>query len=448
MKPFRIVIAEDDKWYAELLQYHLALNPDYEVSTVESGKDLLKVLPERPDVITLDYALPDYNGAVLLKRIKSECPNTEVVMVSGQEDVNTAVELLREGAYDYIVKDDEAKNRLWKTLNNIRENQALREEVEHLREEVGKKYDFSKTIVGSSAPIKKVFTVLEKAVKSSINVSITGETGTGKEVIAKAVHYNSDRKKQPFIAINVSAIPSELIESELFGYEKGAFTGAVGQRIGKFEAAKKGTLFLDEVGEMDLNMQVKLLRVLQERELVRIGGDKTIPVECRIICATHRDLQEAIKDGSFRQDLYFRLMGLPVNLPPLRERKEDIILLARHFINAFAKENGFPTKQLSENANNKLLAHYFPGNVRELKAVIDLAMVLSDEDTIDGEHITFHASNPSNDLAFTEMTMREYNHMILRHFLDKYDNNIMKVAEKLDIGKSTIYRMLKENEPV
>jgi two-component system response regulator AtoC len=446
MKPFRITIAEDDKWYGELLHYHLSLNPDYEVKLVESGAALIECLPDHPDVITLDYGLPDADGASLLQRIKSECPGTTVVIVSGQEDVNTAVELLREGAYDYIVKDDDAKNRLWKTIANIRENQALRQEVEHLREEVGKRYDFSNTILGSSAAIKKVFLRLEKAAQSSINVSITGETGTGKEVVAKAIHYNSDRKKQPFVAINVSAIPRELIESELFGHEKGSFTGASASRIGKFEEAKKGTLFLDEVGEMDMNMQVKLLRVLQEREIVRVGGLGTVKVECRIICATHRNLQEEVRNGAFREDLYYRLMGLPIELPPLRDRKEDIIVLAKHFMADFAKENKFPERHLGEDAIYKILRHAFPGNVRELKAVIDLAMVLCDDEAVRAEHIAFQNRDPSTDLNFSEMTLREYNYKILHHFLEKYDNNVTMVANTLDIGKSTIYRMLKETK--
>lgn len=446
MKPFKIVIAEDDRWYAELLHYHLSLNPDYDVSWVETGKDLLNELASKPHVITLDYTLPDIGGNELFKRIKNESPKSEVIVVSGQEDVKVAVGLLKEGAYDYIVKDDDTKDRLWQTVVRIREHQALKTEVEHLREEVGKQYDFSKTIIGNSPDIKKVFGLLDKAVKSSINVSITGETGTGKEIIAKAIHYNSERKKLPFVAVNVSAIPRELFESELFGHEKGAFTGAITRRAGKFEEAKKGTLFLDEIGEMDLNMQAKLLRVLQERELVRIGGTGTTKVECRIICATHRNLQEEVKNGNFRQDLYFRLIGLPIELPPLRARKQDIILLSKHFIEEFSKANKFDKKVLNEEASAKLLDYSFSGNVRELKAIIDLAMVLADGQTIESEHIQFHISDPMSDLSFSEMTLREFNQKIIRYFLGKHGNNVQQVADVLDIGKSTIYRMLKEQE--
>lgn len=441
---FKIFIAEDDIWYGELLQYHLSLNPDYKVSKFTTGEALLSKMSEVPDIVSLDYSLPDMNGGEILDRIKVISPSTDVVIVSGQEDVGTAIDLLKKGAYDYLVKNEETKDRLWNTISRIKENRALKKEVAQLRKEVVKKYDFSKTIIGSSSGIKKVFSLMEKASKTNINVSIVGETGTGKELIAKAIHYNSDRRKQPFVAFNVSAVPSELIESELFGHEKGAFTGAVGRRIGKFEEAENGTLFLDEIGEMDQNMQAKLLRVLQERELTRVGGSGTIKITCRIISATHRDLLKEVNTGNFRQDLYFRLIGLPVELPPLRERKEDLILLTKHFIEKFAKENDYTLKKLSEVANGKLLKYSFPGNVRELKAIIDLAMVMSDEDTIESEHIQFHQSDPVNDLSFSEMTLRNYNYKILQYFLQKYNNNVLKVANILDIGKSTIYRMLKE----
>lgn len=446
MTPFKILIAEDDKWYSELLKYHLSLNDEYVVECVDTGKALLKAMAGNPSVVTLDYSLPDCNGADLLKKIKQSHPNTEVIIVSGQEDVGTAINLLKEGAYDYIVKDDDTKQRIWNAVMNIRSNSNLKAEVEELKQEIVKKYDFSKTIIGSSAPLKKVFKLIEKATKSNINVSITGETGTGKEVVAKAIHYNSDRSKRPFVAINVSAIPTELIESELFGHEKGAFTGAVAKRIGKFEQAKNGTIFLDEIGEMDSHMQAKLLRVLQERELVRVGGETTVKVDCRIVCATHKKLLDEVQNGNFREDLYYRLIGLSIELPPLRDRQEDIILLAKHFLKLFADENKFKIKTLNESAIAKLLAYNFPGNIRELKAIMDLSMVLSDEDIISADDIQIQYQNPNNDLMKEEMTMRAYNDRILNYYLEKYNQNVLKVAEVLDIGKSTIYRMIKEKK--
>ena len=262
IKPLKIFVVEDDEWYCNFLEYNLKLNEENHVRKFQNAKDFLRALPEGPDVVTLDYSLPDMDGDEVLKRIKEHSSDTFVLAISGQDDVSTAVDLLRLGAYDYIVKDDDTRDRLLNIVNRIRDNIELREEVSTLRKEVEKKYDFSNSIIGNSPAITQTFKLIEKACKSKITVSITGETGTGKEVVAKSIHYNSDKKKKPFIPVNVSAIPKDLIESELFGHEKGAFTGATGRRIGKFEEASGGTLFLDEIGEMDVNLQVKLLRVL------------------------------------------------------------------------------------------------------------------------------------------------------------------------------------------
>jgi DNA-binding NtrC family response regulator len=446
MGGFKIFIAEDDVWYSEILRYHLELNPEYEVRTFDTGKKLIKALHEKPDVITLDYSLPDTNGKKLLSFLKKESPKTEVIIISGQEDISTAVELLKNGAYDYLVKDEDTKDRVWKTILHIREKSNLKEEIDQLKTEVQNKYDFSNSIKGNSPGIKKVFGLIGKAVTNNITVSITGETGTGKEVIAKAIHYNSARKKEPFVAINVTAIPSELIESELFGHERGAFTGAQTRRKGKFEEAGKGTVFLDEIGEMDGNMQTKLLRVLQEREVVRVGGNNLVKLNCRIVVATHRDLLQEVSKGSFRQDLYYRLLGLPIALPPLRARKEDVLILAKHFIKEFAKENGVQPKGFSEKANQKLLGYAYPGNIRELKAVIELASVLADGDEIASGDINFPSADPLADLTLVEKSLKEYNNVIIKHFLNKYDDNVIEAANALQIGKSTIYRMLKEQE--
>ena len=441
---FKIFIAEDDIRYSELLRYHLELNPEYEVKTFNSGKKLIKALHEKPDVITLDYSLPDTNGKELLSFLKKESPDSQVVIVSGQDDITTAVKLLKGGAYDYLVKDDDTKDRIWQAMLNIREDLKLQNETNQLKNGVQKKHDFSKSIIGNSPGINKVFRLLEKAITNNITVSITGETGTGKEVIAKAIHYNSQRKKEPFVAINVTAIPSELIESELFGYEKGAFTGAQIRRKGKFEEAGKGTILLDEIGEMDANMQSKLLRVLQEREVVRVGGNEVVKLRCRVIVATHRDLLVEVKKGTFRQDLYYRLLGLPIELPPLRTRKEDVLILAKHFIEEFAKENGMKPKKLSEKANEKLLEYSYPGNIRELKAIIELSTVFADGAEIESSNIKIPSSVLLADLNLGEKSLKEYNNVIIKHFLNKYDNNVVEAAKALDIGKSTIYRKLKE----
>ena len=444
--PFKIFILDDDVWYSELLEYHLSLNPDYELKKFHSAKDCLASLYERPNVITLDYSLPDKNGDEVLKSIKEQNPDTQVIIISGQEDVATAVDLLKKGAYDYIVKDEETPERLWNTVNKIRENVSLREEISQLREEIGQKYDFSNVIIGNSEPIKRVFAMMDKAAKTNITVSINGETGTGKELVAKAIHYNSTRKRAPYVAVNVAAIPRELIESELFGHEKGAFTGAVSRRLGKFEEANKGTIFLDEIGELDVSLQAKLLRVLQEKEITRVGGNTLVPVDVRIIVATHKNLAEEVKKGNFREDLYYRLLGLPILLPPLRDRGSDILVLAKYFIDGFAKENGLGKKSLSEKAQKKLLSYSFPGNVRELRAIVELAVVLSDSDQIQDQDINLTAGNTEKDFLATERTLKEYTTEIIQRFLEKYEYNVLYVAEKLDIGKSTIYRMIQNKE--
>ena len=353
---------------------------------------------------------------------------------------------MKSGAYDYITKDQDTKDRLLNSINNARNKHSLIREIDHLKKEISEKYEFEKSIVGNSAALKKVFGLLEKAVKSTISVSITGETGTGKELVAKAIHYNSKRKNQSFVAVNIAAIPNELIESELFGHEKGAFTGAIGKRIGKFEEAEGGTIFLDEIGEMDLNLQAKLLRVLQEREITRIGSNQVIKLDVRVITATHRDLSEEVKAGRFREDLYYRLLGLPVHLPPLRERGNDIILIAKHFLDMFSKENQVPKFRIHENAQKKLMEYPFPGNIRELKSIVDLAAVMADGNEIKENDITFNNVMRTESFLHTEMTMQTYMYRIIRHFLNRYDGNVLEVAKRLDIGKSSLYRYLKEME--
>lgn len=446
MDVFNIFVVDDNELFAKASQHHLSLNPDNEVGRYSTGKDCLNSLYQRPNLIFLDYSLPDISGIDVLRKIKHTHPEIPVVIVSGQEDVNTAVELLKEGAYDYIVKDDNAYERMWKATNNVRENYLLRDEIDRLREEVDHKYDFS-NIKGNSPSIKRVYKLIEKATQTNITVSITGETGTGKELVAKAIHYNSPKKKKSLVAVNIAAIPTDLLESELFGHEKGAFTGAVNKRIGKFEEANGGTIFLDEIGEMDLNLQAKLLRVLQEKEVTRVGSNEPIKISCRVVVATHRNLADEVKNNRFREDLYYRLLGLPIELPPLRDRGNDIVILAKYFLDEFAKENNMGKMKISPDAQKKLMDYNWPGNVRELKAVIELAAVLSDESDISDKDINFNSrDNGLSDLLSKELTLKAYTQKIIQHFLDKYDRNVVDVARKLKIGKSTIYRMVKNNE--
>ncbi len=446
MDRFTIFVVEDDQFYGQLLSFHLTLNPDYHVEHFTNGTDVLKSLYKNPAVITIDYSLPDMKGDFLMKKIHETNPEITIIIISGQEDISTAVKLLKEGAWDYITKDDETKDRLWNAIKNIRQNHSLRKELQELRTEVSQKYSFSNAIKGRSPEIKKVFALMEKAANSKITVTITGETGTGKELAAKAIHYSSDRKKKPFIAINVSAIPRELIESEFFGYEKGAFTGADSRKTGKFEEANGGTLFLDEIGEMELNMQAKLLRVLQEKEFTRIGGNQVNKTDFRLIVATNRNLAEMVKIKKFREDLYYRLLGLPIHLPPLRERNNDIILLANFFIGEYCKENGLELKSLDLSAQKKLMQYSFPGNIRELKAIVDLACVMCKSEIIKAEDLNFNEHYSVDSLVMEELKLHEYERKIIGHFLSKYNNNVVLVAQKLGVGKSTIYRMLKNRE--
>ena len=288
--------------------------------------------------------------------------------------------------------------------------------------------------------------MMEKATTNNISVIVNGETGTGKEMVAKSIHYNSDRAKKPFVAVNMSAIPKELAESELFGHEKGAFTGAANRHAGKFEQANGGTLFLDEIGEMAPELQAKLLRALQEREITRVGGTESVKVDCRIIAATHRNLLEEMKNGKFREDLYYRLFGLPVELPPLRDRDKDIIILAKYFVESFSKDNNMPQKTFSKEALKKLMTYTFPGNIRELKSIVELSAVMADGEEITAEDISFTQADPVTDIFDEQMTMRDYELRIVKMYLKNHDNDIKKVAELLDIGQSTIYRMLKKEE--
>ncbi len=442
----KIFAVEDDPTYIKFLKYILELNPDHQVEIITTGQECIDRLHEKPTLITLDYTLPDISGEEVLRKIKNFDASIPVIIISGQEEIGTAVDLLKLGAYDYLIKNEETKDKLLNAIGNARKNVSLVNEIATLKEEISQKYEFGKSIIGNSPAIKQVFSMLEKAVKTNITVSITGETGTGKELAAKAVHYNSEKKKMPFVAVNIAAIPNELIESELFGHEKGAFTGAVTRRLGKFEEANGGTIFLDEIGEMDLNLQSKLLRVLQEKEVTRVGGNEIIKVNARVVVATHRNLAEEVQKGTFREDLYYRLLGLPIKLPSLRERGNDIIIIARYLLNQFCKENNLAKLTIGKSAQEKLLKYHYPGNVRELKSIIELSAVLTNSEEISEDEISFNSLVKEDSFTYEELTLKEYTNKIIQHFLNKHDHNVIFVAKKLDIGKSTIYRYLKELE--
>jgi DNA-binding NtrC family response regulator len=442
---YKIFVVEDNTLYAQILKKQLT-DDGYLVKVFHNGRDFMASLDEKPDLVTLDYTLPDMTGYDVLKKIQRRMPGTNVIIISAQENITTAIDLMKNGAYDYIMKAPDTREKLSNIIKNIRERDQLRKENLLLKDAVKEKFNFRTLIKGNSREIDHVFELMDKAVQTQISVSISGATGTGKELVAKGIHYNSKRSNKPFIAVNVSAIPDGLIESELFGHEKGAFTGADSRKIGKFEQANGGTLFLDEIADLDIGLQAKLLRVLQERELVRLGGSETIPLDVRIITATHKNLGNLISDGKFRKDLYYRLLGLPIELPPLRDRGNDIILLAKYFVDEFCRENEMGPKEISEEARKLLLSYHFPGNIRELKAVMELACVMTNRELIKATHLNMNVDDNVENLLATEKTIEEYTKEIIKHFLIKYNQNVRLVATKLGVGKSTIYRMLQNKE--
>ena len=442
---YKIFVVEDNILYAQILKKQLT-DDGYYTKLFHNGRDFLASLDEKPDVVTLDYTLPDMTGYDVLKKIQRRMPGTNVIIISAQENITTAIDLMKNGAYDYIMKAPDTREKLSNIIKNIREKDTLQKENILLKDAVKEKFNFRNLIKGNSREIDHVFELMDKAVQTQISVSISGATGTGKELVAKGIHYNSKRGNKPFIAVNVSAIPEGLIESELFGHEKGAFTGADSRKIGKFEQANGGTLFLDEIADLDIGLQAKLLRVIQERELVRLGGSETIPLDVRIITATHKNLATLIENGKFRKDLYYRLLGLPIELPPLKDRGNDIILLSKYFVDEFCKENEMEPKEITDEAKKLLLSYHFPGNIRELKAVMELACVMSNRNIIKANHLNLNIDNNVQNLLATEKTMDEYNQEIIKHFLIKYNQNVRLVASKLGVGKSTIYRMLQNKE--
>jgi two-component system, NtrC family, response regulator AtoC len=371
-----VAIVEDDVIQFKLMKQYL---PDdrFEITWYQNGTDFINSLSDLPDIVTLDHKLPDMSGLDILKKIHETDPECNVIYFSGQDDVKVVVEVYKLGAKNYIMKSPDSFVEFENALKNIERTLKLTKEVEHLRSLVVSREKYG-NIVGESPEILKVLNLIQKVEKSDVLTMITGDSGTGKELVAQAIHYNSPRHKKPFIAVNVTAIPSDLVESELFGHEKGAFTGADSRRTGKFEEADGGTIFLDEIGDMDLSLQTKLLRVLQEKRITRLGSNKETPLNIRVLIATNRNLSKMVKDGKFREDLYYRVQGFLIHIPPLTERGNDLIVLTKYFIEEFSKRNKIAVKTLDKDALKKLMQHTWPGNVRELKAVVERAILISD----------------------------------------------------------------------
>lgn len=437
---FRIALVEDDKWFSQTMKHRLDMNPDIEVVVFPDAASFRSAYSSSFNLVIADLRLPDSSGTQLIDFVFNKNSDADVVVVSGQEDISLVLELLKKGIVEYIMKDDNILQRVWSIVSDL----AASAQTKARKAANGTSKE--SLIIGECDAIKKVHALIQKAARSSITVVVTGETGTGKELVARSVHVQSERRDKPFVAVNVAAIPAELLESELFGHEKGAFTGAVGKREGKFEEANGGTLFLDEIAELNLNLQAKLLRVLQEKEVTRIGGNNTVKLDVRIIIASHKNLSAEVDRKTFRQDLYYRLLGLPVELPPLRERNGDVEVLANHFLREFCESNGAEISRFNDAALKKIKEHNYPGNVRELRAVTELAYTLAEgSKTITERDVVFEKKNLQILNEDADMTLEEYNRTIIVHYLRKYNHKVLVVAEKLGVGKSTIYNLLKSD---
>lgn len=383
----KLFIVEDNVMYAEVMKQALASDA-YDIEIYHNGSDFLNSIDKKPDIVTIDYMLPDMTGMEVFEKIQSINPDIHCIFLSGQEDVNKVVEAYKKGVRNYIVKNDNAIVELQQAVKSCLHTISLRKEVDLLNEEIVDRTKYAK-IIGSSNAMMRVLKLIQRVEKTDTLVMITGDSGTGKELIAEAIHMNSNRRRKPYVAINIAAIPVNLLEDELFGHERGAFTGASGKRKGKFEEADGGTIFLDEIAEMDIQLQTKLLRVLQEKTITRLGSNKNIKLDVRIICATNKNLGDQVKKGEFREDLYYRIQGFLIHLPKLKDRGGDVILLADKFLKVYCEKHHLPNKILGESAKEALLNHPFPGNVRELIALMERCVLMSDGNTVEAADLIF-----------------------------------------------------------
>lgn len=445
----RVLVIDDDGGHADAVGEALTTF-GYQASIAYSGEEGLARMQETDfDVVLTDLKMSGVDGMEILEssRRKSE---TAVVLITGYGSVENAVDAMRAGAVDYITKPVNIAE-LKEVLERILENQHLRRRNTELEVQLDERYGFDK-IIGQSQSLQKVFQVVRQVAPTDVTVLIAGESGTGKELIAQAIHQNSKRRNGPFVALTCAALPESLLESELFGYTKGAFTGATADKAGHIESAEGGTLFLDELGEMSLQAQVRLLRVLEQREVVRVGTSTPIPVDIRIVAATNKNLEEEVVQGRFRQDLYFRLRVVAVELPPLQQRLEDIPLLVESFVNELAEQHGVPLKGVSTEVVGALQAHDWPGNVRELRNVIEYMVVTTSNATLEledlPEPLRIEAGVPSSPLSSTlEMagrTVREVEREHIRQTLALMEGNRAKAADMMGIGERTLYRKIRE----
>jgi len=444
-----ILIVDDEQSIRESLTGILQ-DEGFTPFSVESGEAAIeKVSEEKPDLILLDIWMPGLDGLETLTRVRDIYPDQLVVMMSGHGTIETAVKATKLGAYDFIEKPLSIEKVLL-CIHNAAKVGQLVEENRELKAQIGKEHE----MIGDSRPIKELKQQIKIAAPTSGWILITGENGTGKELVARAIHFGSKRHDKPFVEVNCAAIPEELIESELFGHEKGSFTGATTQRRGKFDQAHRGTLFLDEIGDMSLKTQAKVLRILQEHKFERVGGNKTIEVDVRVIAATNKDLEKEIADGSFREDLYYRLNVIPFHVPPLRERKSDISRLATHFLQYFCSKESREIKTLDEESIQAITSYSWPGNVRELKNLIERLAIMTPGTTITSSqlpqsiHINQHAATKDQSsiglMANTFRTAKEeFEKEFLIQKLEENDWNVSRTAEAVEIERSNLHRKIK-----
>jgi DNA-binding NtrC family response regulator len=440
----RVLIVEDEEKLRRVVQLQLA-SAGFEVEEAGSAEAGLRSC-DRADLILTDLRLPGMDGLQLLSAIRSQNVTAPVIVMTAFGTVENAVEAMKSGAADFLLKPF-SLDHLMAVVNKALEISALRDENRQLKEELGRRYEFD-NIVGGSGAMQEVFATIMRVAPTRATVLLAGESGVGKDLIARAIHFHSPRRDKPFVKINCTAIPENLMESELFGYEKGAFTGANASKPGKFEAADTGTVMLDEIGDVPANVQVKLLRILQERELERLGSNKTRQIDVRVIAATNVDLRAALENGTFREDLYYRLNVVPLNIPPLRDRKEDIPALAKHFLYKVADNLGTPKRGISEPAMQKLLAYHWPGNVRELENVIERSMVLSPHDTLEPQDIQLDSAGRNHGPAVADtflppgMNLDQYEQSIIREALRRAAGNKSQAARLLGISRNALrYRL-------
>ena len=451
---YKILLIEDEETFAARIRKRLE-EDGYEVEVSGSGEDALKIFEEkRFNLIISELKIPYINGLELISVVKTTYPETAFIVMTACGSIETAVNAMKKGASDYITKPFSPEELAF-IVRNVLEKQSLTDEIKILRKEVQKRYSFG-NIIGKNPKMQDVYQLISDVAETDATVLICGETGTGKEIVARSIHFNSRRKDKVFVSLNCGALPETLLESELFGYEKGAFTGAIKQKIGKFEYADGGTVFLDEAGDLSMTTQIKLLRVLQEKVIERVGGNGHIPVDVRIISATNKDLEDEVAAGRFREDLYYRLNVVPVWLPPLRERKDDIPLLAKHFLAKYSHLLRKDITVISQEVLNEMMGYDWPGNVRQLENLIERAIIMAKGNSI--THIDLHDNmrmrkvEPSHPVLAEFLPFKEAKERIIKDYekgyfvnlLKKYKGNITVSSNISRVDIKTIRRKMME----